>query len=229
MQNRNSTIFLVKSKLSTAKKCKTATFLRVFNQKIFDNFSCEIKVVNIKTVQNRVFSPQKNREINAKILNFVIDEPVWIMVKSYNSFLLDRLWIGTDLKSNPSDNDGRMQMQKYLFDHGLERSSFENMLRGMNTTRPFIPLQGQMYKGTIKGLKPDDEGPATTLVIEADVGELLFLEVPRENVFVYGHWMGKADLSYIFEKGKKVKILSKQLVLTKPLDKFSRETKFVTN
>ena len=154
-------------------------------------------------MQNRVFSPQKNREINAKILNFVIDEPVWIMVKSYNSFLLDRLWIGTDLKSNPSDNDGRMQMQKYLFDHGLERSSFENMLRGMNTTRPFIPLQGQMYKGTIKGLKPDDEGPATTLVIEADVGELLFLEVPRENVFVYGHWMGKADLSYIFEKGKK--------------------------
>ena len=174
-------------------------------------------------MQNRVFSPQKNREINAKILNFVIDEPVWIMVKSYNSFLLDRLWIGTDLKSNPSDNDGRMQMQKYLFDHGLERSSFENMLRGMNTTRPFIPLQGQMYKGTIKGLKPDDEGPATTLVIEADVGELLFLEVPRENVFVYGHWMGKADLSYIFEKGKKVKILSK-----KPLDKFSRETKLPT-
>merc|ERR1712111_283502 len=83
---------------------------------------------------------------------------------------------------------------------GLERTSFENMLRGMNTTRPFIPLQGQMYKGTIKGLKPDDEGPATTLVIEADVGELLFLEVPRENVFVYGHWMGKADLSYIFDK-----------------------------
>ena len=152
---------------------------------------------------SRAFLTTKNREINAKFLNFVIDEPVWIMVKSYNSFLLDRLWIGTDLKSNPSDNDGRMQMQKYLFDHGLERSSFENMLRGMNTTRPFIPLQGQMYKGTIKGLKPDDEGPATTLVIEADVGELLFLEVPRENVFVYGHWMGKADLSYIFEKGKK--------------------------
>ena len=124
------------------------------------------------------------------------------MVKPYNSFLLDRLWIGTDLKSNPTDNDGRMQMQKYLFDHGLERSSFENMLRGMNTSRPFIPLQGQMYKGTIKGLKPDHEGPSTTLVIEADVGELLFLEVPRENIFVYGHWMGKADLSYIFEKGK---------------------------
>ena len=124
------------------------------------------------------------------------------MVKSYNSFLLDRLWIGSDLKTNPSDTDGRMQMQKYLFDHGLERSNFEQMLRGVNPTRPFIPLIGQMYKGSIKGLKPDDEGPATTVVIEADVGELLFLEVPRENIFVYGHWMGKADLSYIFEKGK---------------------------
>ena len=125
-----------------------------------------------------------------------------MMVKSYNSFLLDRLWIGADLKTNPSDTDGRMQMQKYFFDHGLERTSFEQMLRGVNPSRPFIPLQGQMYKGSIKGLKPENEGPATTAIIEADVGELLFLEVPRENIFVYGHWMGKADLSYIFEKGK---------------------------
>ena len=38
------TIFLVKSKLSTAKKYKTAAFSRVFQPKQFDNFSREIKV-----------------------------------------------------------------------------------------------------------------------------------------------------------------------------------------
>ena len=32
------TIFLVKSKLSTAKKCKTTTFSRVFHPKKIDNF-----------------------------------------------------------------------------------------------------------------------------------------------------------------------------------------------
>ena len=40
------TIFLVKSKLSTAKKSKPTTFSRVFNPNFFDNFSREIKVVN---------------------------------------------------------------------------------------------------------------------------------------------------------------------------------------
>ena len=45
-QNLFLTIFLVKSKLSTAKKSKTRTFSRVFHQKKIDNFSREIKVVN---------------------------------------------------------------------------------------------------------------------------------------------------------------------------------------
>jgi len=38
------TIFLVKSKLSTAKKSKTATFSRVFHPKKNRQFSREIKV-----------------------------------------------------------------------------------------------------------------------------------------------------------------------------------------
>ena len=40
------TIFLVKSKLSTAKKSKTTTFSRVFHPKKIDNFSRGIKDVN---------------------------------------------------------------------------------------------------------------------------------------------------------------------------------------
>ena len=107
------------------------------------------------------------------------------------------------MKNNPTDQDGKMQMQKFLFDHGLERQGMENILRGQNPSRPFIPLEGQPYKGVIKGLKSDEEsGQAVTAIIEADVGELLFLDAPRENIFVHGHWMGKADLRYLFENGK---------------------------
>ena len=93
-----------------------------------------------------------------------------------------------------------MQLQKFLFDHGLDKSGLEQLLKGQSLSRPFIPLEGQMYKGKIKGLKSDEEGRATVAVIEADVGELLFIEAPRETIFVYGHWMGKADLRYLFDQ-----------------------------
>ena len=46
-EKKTSPIFLMKSKLSTAKNCKTSTFSRVFSPKFFLTFfSHEIKVVN---------------------------------------------------------------------------------------------------------------------------------------------------------------------------------------
>lgn len=125
------------------------------------------------------------------------------MVKPYNSFLLDKLWIGQDIKTNPNDTEGRMRFQKHLFDHGIDKEGFEQLLKGSLPDRPFIPLKGQIYKGKVKGLKSDSDGFATTAVIEADIGELLFLEAPRESIFIYGHWMGKADLAYILDEGKR--------------------------
>ena len=94
-----------------------------------------------------------------------------------------------------------MQFQKFLFDHGLDQTSFQSLLKGSFPERPFIPLDGQIYKGKIKGLKSDESGHAVTAIIEAEVGELLFLEAPRETIFVYGHWMGKADLRYLLTDG----------------------------
>jgi len=131
---------------------------------------------------------------------FHANEPVCIMAKPYNSYILDKLWIGSDVKNNPQDSDGRMQLQKFLFDHGMDKSSMEQLLKGTCPKRSFISLEGQMYRGKIKGLKSDDEGRATTVVIEADIGEMLFIEASRENIFVYGHWMGKADLRYLFDQ-----------------------------
>ena len=136
------------------------------------------------------------------IFHSFLDEPVCIMVKNYNSYIIDKLWIGSDVKNNPQNTDGRMQLQKFLFDHGLDKPSLEQFLKGVFPARPFIPLEGQMYKGKIKGLKSDDEGNAITAVIEANVGELLFMEAPRERIFAYGHYMGKADLRYLLVEGK---------------------------
>ena len=126
------------------------------------------------------------------------------MVKSYNSYIIDKLWIGSDIKSNPKDSDGRMQFQKYLFDHGLDRTRFETILKGSAPQRPFIALQGQAYKGVIRGFKSDELGHATIAVLEADIGEFLFMEAPREAIFVHGHWMGKADLKYLLAQGDEV-------------------------
>ena len=69
------TIFLVKSKLSTAKKSKTTTFSRVFHQNFFLTiFLVKSKLSTAKkskTVQNpnifTSFSPQKNRQFSWEI------------------------------------------------------------------------------------------------------------------------------------------------------------------
>ena len=59
-------------------------------------------------------------------------------------------------------------------------------------------------KGKVKQLKSENEKDGSTnyLVVEADVGDILFLEAYRESIYIHGHWMGKADLNYVLEEGK---------------------------
>ena len=120
------------------------------------------------------------------------------MTFSDNNFLQ----IGQDSKNNPNNQEFKMQLQKYLFDHGLDTQSFECLLKGQAPSRSFIPLKGQPYKGHVKGFK--GKGLAEKIVVEADVGETLFFEASRENIYVFGHWMGKADLRYVFDVGDEV-------------------------
>ena len=94
--------------------------------------------------------------------------------------------------------------QKYLFDHGLDVPSFNSLIRGQYQTRYFLPSGGQILKGKVKQLKSENEKDGSTnyLVVEADVGDILFLEAYRESIYIHGHWMGKADLNYVLEEGK---------------------------
>ena len=43
---------------------------------------------------------------------------------------------------------------------------------------------------------------ADLIYIEADLGVPFKLMAARENFFVYGNWMGNADLAYLLENGE---------------------------
>jgi len=132
------------------------------------------------------------------------DDRVYIEVKPYNSYCLERLWVGSKDKVGDLDERGQQEFKKYLFEHGLDRTAFESLcLRGDFPQRTFIPLPGQIYKGKVKKLTSEEElsgdGSVNLVTIEADIGQLFLIEALRENVYVHGHWMGKADLRYVFE------------------------------
>ena len=118
---------------------------------------------------------------------------------------MESLWIGPkDTKIEDLDEAGQQEFKKYLYDHGLDQLALANLARGTFPTRNFIPFPGQIYQGRVKKLSSVDvtTEEANWMTIEADIGQLFLLEAPRNNIYVHGHWMGKADLRYIFEDGK---------------------------
>ena len=135
------------------------------------------------------------------------DERVFIQVKTYNSYCVEKLWVGPrgrrieELAGRPEEVQA---FQKYLIDHGLDVPSFNSLVRGHYQTRHFLPSGGQILKGRVKQLKSDNvnDGSINYLVAEAEVGDTLFIEAYRESIYIHGHWMGKADLNYVLEVGK---------------------------
>ena len=138
---------------------------------------------------------------------FFIGDEVFIQVKPYNSYCVEKLWVGfteTSLgERGLLPQYDRHMMKKYLYDHGLDMQGFDAMVRGQVTTRPFLPLKGQTLRGKIKMLKCEvDGGPTDKIVIEAsDLGDILYVEADRERCYLYGRHLAKADLAYLFEKG----------------------------
>ena len=143
------------------------------------------------------------------------DERVYIQVKTYNSYCVEKLWVGTRGKRPEEfDLDEVQALKKYLFDHGLDVPAFHALTRGQCASRPFLPLGGEVLRGKVKALKSDGsvkDGSSNRLIIEADVGDLLFIEATRQSVYIHGHWMGKADLRYVLETGNKTCGVSKNV------------------
>ena len=133
---------------------------------------------------------------------------VYIRVKPYNSYCVESLYVGFEGSSarrdgiTPQQND---YMRAYLSHHGLDDTTFTQLVQGKFPTRKFLPLPGQLFRGIVKEVKRSrGSDGADIAVIEAHIGllEPLIVEVPRSRFSVYGHWMTKADLRYLIENGK---------------------------
>ncbi len=134
-------------------------------------------------------------------------------MKPYNSFCVESLVAGSE--SPPSDPQQQYSMDTFLHSHGLDAIAFQKLAKGLFVQRPYIPLPSQIYRGRVSELKTKKSGEsgkeeylADEIVIEADLGAVgdapIKVVAARENIFVYGHWMGKADLAYILQEGKEV-------------------------
>jgi hypothetical protein len=78
-------------------------------------------------------------------------------VKPYNSFLVEKVWVGSIDGSRPEDT---VYLRKYQFDHGLDDLGFQYILRGRFPARPFVPFPGQAYRGRIRSLESSEDGSA---------------------------------------------------------------------
>jgi len=163
--------------------------------------------VEFEAAQCEAFGCSLENADLSQIFNY--NERVYIQVKTYNSFCVEKLWVGNRGRRIEEFGPDEVQaLQKYLFDHGLDVPSFNSLIRSQYQSRYFLPLGGQILRGKVKRLMYDSnakECSVNRITIEADVGDLLFIEATRESVYIHGHWMGKADLSYVLEVGDLVR------------------------
>lgn len=131
-------------------------------------------------------------------------------MKPYNSFCVDTLHIG-HWSSNPSSMAGltgteqKNGFKSFLTHHGLSFQAFDQLYKGAFSPRVHIPFPSQIYRGRVRSLRcqrEDQPDTADVIEIEADLGMGTFvLEASRDVFFVFGHWMGKADLRYVLDRG----------------------------
>eukprot|EP00095_Tigriopus_kingsejongensis_P007798 maker-scaffold370_size193435-snap-gene-0.43 protein:Tk07798 transcript:maker-scaffold370_size193435-snap-gene-0.43-mRNA-1 annotation:"unknown" len=125
---------------------------------------------------------------------------VRIKVKPYNSFCVESLSIGSKSQGDLEDQDA---LEKFLRKHLMDYSYFTSVVRGRTSPRPFIPFPAQMFGAKIQSLHASVPSQGViSFVAEVEVGEAspMQVEVHREDFYVYGHWMGRADLKYLIDK-----------------------------
>ena len=139
-------------------------------------------------------------------------EPVHIKVKPYNSFIVEYVCLGTDSPSTVLSEAHRDDFSAYVTSHHIGQRDFDLLLSGSFAERPHLPLQSQAYRGRVARLERSEGSPlADKLAIEADLGDrskTFFAD--RDCFYVYGTWMGRADLAYLIENGKMKKGLGVQ-------------------
>ena len=116
-----------------------------------------------------------------------------VRLKAYNSYCVDTVWLGEE---EPG-------LSRWLEDRNISLAGFESLLRGQSQPRLHLPLVGQQeYSGQVEvgDLLQDQTGAVTQIKIRSESGSVVVAD--RKCLFVFGHWMGRADLAYIMMSGE---------------------------
>lgn len=126
------------------------------------------------------------------------DDDVNIEVKPYNAFIVDCLYVGFKETITDEDEANERTDHFYLAARGLDIVLLKQIAAGSFGPRPFLPLRSPCFQGRVRNVSSEK------LLLEVDLGldDWQEMSVNRTRVFVFGHWMGKADLRYIFHNGK---------------------------
>ena len=138
---------------------------------------------------------------------FKYNDIVNIKLKAYNSYCVDSLWIGFEKGNNwdgSLDHQQTAQLEFWLDKRKLSFVSFDHLLRGECLPRRFLPLIGQDLAGEVISLVEDETGLGTGLRIRTQCGRVVVVD--RESLYVFSHWMGRADLAYCLP-GEKVSVV----------------------
>ncbi len=151
----------------------------------------------------------------------MLGDKVKIKLKPYNNYCVDSLYLGWRKAECGEERLG--EKSSFLASRSFDDASFGELCRGRFPVRPFLPLwSGQAYRGLVTNVSNTKAsssnevgtGGADKVTVKLTSGNgcpeddaektAVKLEASREEVFVYGNWLGRAsDLSYVLEEGGK--------------------------
>ena len=132
-----------------------------------------------------VFGYSLHRADLGQIVKF--GEKVTVRLKAYNSYCVERVWLGEE----------EAGLASWLEDRNLSLAGLESQ------ARLHLPLLGQQFSGQVEELledQTDARAGLTRLRIRSQAGTVV--EAGRDCLFVFGHWMGRADLAYCRMSGE---------------------------
>ena len=148
-------------------------------------------------------------------------ETVYIKLKPYNSYCVEKLWLGFTKGNNKEgslDVAQRTVMRQVLDSKGMTGPGFDQLVNGQYQPRLFLPIASQEVAGQIVSLQEDSTGVATryivvvvsylyliyctllSVTIRSSCGSVVTAD--RASIYVFGQWMGRADLAYCMHNGK---------------------------
>ena len=98
-------------------------------------------------------------------------EIVHIKLKPYNSYCVEKLWLGFTKGNNKEgslDQTQRTVMRQVLDRKGITGPGFDQLMKGQYQPRLFLPLASQEVAGQIVSLQEDNTGVATRYLVRWD-------------------------------------------------------------